>query len=423
MVRNIQKGVKKQKGWGKMKVTFDRDILNDAVTPAMSAVSSKNTIAAIEGIQIRTAGDRCILSSFDLEKGIRCEIPAQVEEEGCYIINGAKLTQIIRSMPGSITISVGKDTVAKIRSGRSEFTLHALDGEEFPTTPMLEGDWGFTIAQCELRDMISRTSYAVASNDPRPALNGLFFRIRDNKITAAASDSFRLAVSEKTVNLSESSQENKTLDLNMIVPGKTIGELMKMLRDTEEGVRILATRKHIIFFFEKEKLYFYSRLIDAQYIDYEKLIPKNATIFAEVSTSLLRESLERAALVTEDRALGQAKSHVKFHFGEDILEVSSVSANGSVFDEINIEKEGGELDIGFNCRYVLDALRAANTERIKLSLVSQLMAMVIEPAKDEECTEEKKEDGSDGAKAKKKRDTGVESESFIFLVVPIRMNS
>ena len=209
----------------------------------------------------------------------------------------------------------------------------------------------------------------------------------------------------------------------MIVPGKTIGELMKMLRDTDEGVRILATRKHIIFFFEKEKLYFYSRLIDAQYIDYEKLIPKNAAIFAEVNTSLLRESLERAALVTEDRALGQAKSHVKFHFGEDMLEVSSVSANGSVFDEICIEKEGGELDIGFNCRYVLDALRAANTERIKLSLVSQLMAMVIEPVKEEESAGEQKEDGSDGAKAKKKRDTGVESESFIFLVVPIRMNT
>ena len=122
----------RQKGWGKMKVTFDRDILNDAVTHAMSAVSSKNTIAAIEGIQLCASGERCTLNSFDLE-------------EGSCIINGAKLNQIIRSMPGSITISVGENNVAKIRSGRSEFTIHALDGEEFPTTPMLEGDWAFPL--------------------------------------------------------------------------------------------------------------------------------------------------------------------------------------------------------------------------------------------------------------------------------------
>lgn len=419
----------RQKGWGKMKVTFDRDILNDAVTHAMSAVSSKNTIAAIEGIQLCASGERCMLNSFDLEKGIRCEIPAQVEEEGSCIINGAKLNQIIRSMPGSITISVGENNVAKIRSGRSEFTIHALDGEEFPTTPMLEGDWGFSIAQCELRDMIAKTGYAVASNDPRPALNGLFFRILDNKITAAASDSFRLAICEKTVDLSKTSQESKALDLSMIVPGKTVGELMKMLKDTEENVRILATRKHVIFFFEKDNLYFYSRLIDAQYIDYEKLIPKNPVIHATVSTSLLRESLERASLVTEDRALGQAKSHVKFHFGEE-LEVSSVSANGSVFDEINIEKEGGDLDIGFNCRYVLDALRAADTERIRLSLVSQLVAMVVEPVEEKKTPGQQEESGVEGAegkekadgKGKKKRETGVEKDRFIFLVVPVRMN-
>ena len=181
-----------------MIVTFDKDILSAAVTPAMSAVSNKNTITSIEGICITAEADgTCILNSFDLEKGIRCTLTGRVEEPGSYIINGQKLNQIIRSMPEDIRIEVGDNMRARITSGKSEFTINAMPGDEFPNMPSLDGDWGFTMPQCELRDAMTKTLYAVAVNEPRPALNGIFFKIRDNRLTLVSSDSFRLAVCEK----------------------------------------------------------------------------------------------------------------------------------------------------------------------------------------------------------------------------------
>lgn len=396
-----------------MIVTFDKDSLTEAVVPAMSAVSGKNTHKEIEGIRITAQADgTCVLNSFDLEKGIRCEIHGDVEEPGSYIINGQKLSQIIRNLPGSIRISVTDGAQAKLTSGRSEFTISALPGEDFPNTPALEGDWSFRIPQCELRDAITKTLYAVASNEPRPALNGMLFRVRDNRLVLAATDSFRLAVCEKEMRLTDVSS-GAPLDLSMVIPGKTVTELLKLLTDTNTPVTVMATRKHIIFSFGW--LSFFSRLIDAEFVDYEKFMPKNPSVFVSVNTQELLGSLERAALVTEDRAAGQAKSYVKFTFEGERLEVSAVSLGGTSFDEILVDKEGGDLKIGFSCRYLLDALRACDTPYIRIAMVSHLVSIVITP--DWERLSEEEE----AALRKKREETGLISERFLHLVVPLHM--
>lgn len=396
-----------------MIVRFDKDVLTAAVTPAMSAVSGKNTITAIEGIRITAEEDgNVILNSFDLEKGMRCTLRGEVREPGSFILNGQKFSQIIRNMPDDILIEIGENTHARISSGRSEFTINAMPGEEFPNTPVLEGDWSFSMPQCELKDSITKTLYAVANNEPRPALNGVFFRIERDKITVAATDSYRLAVCEKEIKLDTGDAEN-TIESSMVVPGKTVAELYKMLSDDTSPVKIMATRKHIIFVMDN--ISFFSRLIDAEYVQYEKFIPKNPTIFASVYTAALRESLERASLVTEDKALGQAKSYVKFSFEENTLNVSAVSVNGTAFDEIPVEKEGGDIKIGFNCRYLLDALRVCDSEYIKIAMVSPLVSAVI-TADESKLTEDEIAE-----KEKKRTETGVTSEHCTHLVVPLHM--
>lgn len=391
-----------------MKVVFEKDSLTQAIAKALSAVATSGTIKAIEGIQmIAQANGDVTLNSFDLEKGIRCTIKATVKEEGSFIINAQRLSQILRVMPSPIEIDIDAAGHTKIHSGLSEYTLSALPGSDFPNTPMLEGDWGFTMQQGQLRDMIAKTIYAVANNDPRPALNGMLFRIENERIVLVSSDSFRLSICEKQLDLKKESFENKDLSLSMVVPGKTVSELYKLLADNEKPVRILATNKHIIFIFGNT--FFFSRLINTSYIEYEKFIPKNPKTFVIADRMELLESLERVALVCEEKGQGKSKGAVACKFESDgRLMLSSTSQSSSVYDEVTIEIEGESLEIGMHCRYLIDALRAADTERIRISLVSPLVSIVMEPLYRQE-----------DEKAWKKQ--GIAKESFLFLVVPVRL--
>lgn len=387
-----------------MHVVFDKEILMSAIQPAMSAVSTKSTSTAAEGIKITAQKDGdCIINSFDMDKGIICRIKGDVEIEGSYIINGQKLSQMIRNMPGSITIDVNEKCQAKITSENSRFTVSALPGDEFPNMPALEGDWGFVIEEWQLKDMLNKTLHAVAVSDPRPALNGIFFQIQNNQMTMVSSDSFRLAIAQKKTTVKNLTEGE--LNQKVIVPAKTATELMKMIGDTTDEITVLATRKHIIF--KKENLCFFSRLIDAEYIEYRKFLSKNITSTVTLKKEEFLESLERASLVTEDRSLGQAKSYVKCSFDGNVLSVSSDSTSSSIYDQITMQNSCEKMEIGFHCRYLLDALRAADTEYINISLVSPLSPILIEPVKSEEEEKEKEE-------KEKKAD-------FIFLVVPIRM--
>ncbi len=378
-----------------MKVIFQKSELIKALAPAMGSVSTKNTITAIEGIMINTDKEKCILYSYDLEKGVRIEVPAVISEEGSYIINANKLNQIIRLMPeGNITIEVDSKNIAKIYSGKAEFELHALPGSDFPNLPELSGDMGFSIKFEELKKMITKTSFAIAQNDHRPALNGAFFIIKDDRIKVVTCDGNRLAIRENTVEIENKFGEDK-LDISFIIPGKTLNELIRIAPDEEEKITLLLTRKHIVFVMGD--FIFFSRLIDNEYIDYQRFIPKSNKTFVTIDPEQFITCLERASLVTEDRTMGQTKSPVKCSYEGDLLKISSVSVSGRVYDEIQIEKEGEDLTIGYNCRYLLDALRGCDTDKIKISMSGPLMSTVLEPVDDSA------------------------SERFLLLVLPVKM--
>ena len=168
-----------------MKIIFEKNELLGAVLPMLGVVSAKNTIAAIEGIKVATEEGGCMLSAFDNEKGMVTHVGCEVIEDGEYIIGASKLSQILRVLPdGKVTIEVNERNVVKISSGISSFELHALPGSDFPVLPELRGDREFTIGQAELRDMINKVMFAVAVNDPKPMLNGVYFVIDGDTVTA-----------------------------------------------------------------------------------------------------------------------------------------------------------------------------------------------------------------------------------------------
>jgi DNA polymerase-3 subunit beta len=378
-----------------MKINFNQSTLQGAVTTAMSCISGKSTIVATEGILIDCTGDRAVIISYDLEKGIRTEIDADIEVPGSCIIDAQSFNSIIKLMPsGEITLEVNENWRAKLFSGKSEFEINAMNPREYPTLPDISNRKGFNIKQRDMKNIITQTLFAVAQNDARPTFNGALLKIKDNRITAVGCDGYRLAIREKVCELENTFGEE--LDISFIIPGRTLGEVLKLLNEPEEMVSINISRKQVIFRFDSKDTVFFSRLIEGEYIDYERIIPKNSTIFVDIDTESFERALERASIVTDESA-GKNKSAARCRFADNRLEITSVSANGKVRDEIVTGHEGGEIEIGFNCRYLLDALKASMTDKLRLSLSTPFISMIIEPVDLDE------------------------NDRFMFLVLPIKM--
>ena len=373
-----------------MKIIFNRSSISSAVAPLMCAVSGKSTLTTIEGILIEAKfPDTCIMTTFDLEKGVRITVEAKVIEEGKYIINAQKFAQTLRVMEGEeVTLTVDDKLVACIFSGRSSHKMSALIGEEFPAIPDLESDRSFIVEQGVVKKMLSQVSFAMGVNDQRAVLNGTYFEISDDSIMMVSCDSYKLAKCKTNTELvNKNTNGNAHLEYRFIVPVKTVNELTRLLGDGEEDLmQIYVTRKHIVFLIGE--ITFFSRLVDGEYIDYNRIISTSHKIKVKVDKRELISALERASLVTEERIAGSVRSHVKIDLSGDIMKISAVSSAGSTYDEINIEHDGGDLLIAFNNRYLIDSVRACGAEKICLSMSSALASMNIEPAEAQEGKEE-----------------------------------
>lgn len=379
-----------------MKIKVMKNEILDAAIPSSGFASNKNTIASTEGILFKTVSDKeCELTAYDLEKGMKTTVVCIVEEAGAAIINCQRFIQIIRAMPeGLLTIEVDEATLrARISGGKAEFELQALNAADFPDLPELRGDRGFKIRQDVLRDMLNKTQFAIASNSVKPELNGLDIKVKDGVLTCVSCDGNRLSI----VNEKEP-MENvgiSALEFDVIIPGKSVSELMRFINDTDKEMTIYVARKHVIFFIGRFILF--TRKIDAEYIDYDRFIPKAPKIFVSVDTAELLSALERALLVTEEKRQGQIPSPVICTLNEGLLTVASSSVTGRVNDVLTVKHEGESIEIGFNCRFLYDAIKVCDCEKIKLSLTSPLMSMTVE----EDCEDESK---------------------FLLLILPVRLN-
>ena len=372
-----------------MKIVFRRDVISAAVAPLMSGVSTKMTLAATEGILIEASlPNVCVMTTYDIEKGVRITIEADVIEAGAAIVSASKFNQIVRVMDGDITLTVDDRNCATIVSGRSSHTMTALPAKDFPEIPRLTSAQGFVAPQRVVRSMMAKCLYAMGVNDQRPVLNGLFFSVTGGKLHMVSCDSFKMATCATQADIYGLDADLAVEDTRFILPNKSVGELYKLLNDKDEEatVTVYTSRKNIIFVMGE--LTFFSKLIEGEYIDYNRIILRNhrITVFADRETVI--SALEHAALITEEKVAGSVRSHVRLEVQGNILKISATSGTGSSYDEVAIGHEGDDLVIAFNNRYLIDSLRACSADRIKLSMSSPLSSINIEPSDDDTDAED-----------------------------------
>ncbi len=373
-----------------MKIVFRKDVICAAVAPLMSGVSTKMILSATEGILIEASlPNVCIMTTYDIEKGVRITIEADVIEAGSAIVSASKFSQIVRVMEGGdITLTVDDRNCATIVSGRSSHTLTALPAKDFPEIPRLTSAQGFVASQKVIRSMMAKCMYAMAVgvNDQRPVLSGLFFSIKEGKLHMVSCDSFKMATCSTRADLYGLEKDLAVEDTRFILPNKSVNELYKLLNDKDEEsvVTIYMSRKNIIFVMGNT--IFFSKLIEGEYIDYNRIILRNHRITVYADREAIISALEHAALITEEKVAGSVRSHVRLEVQGNILKISATSGTGSSYDEVPIGHEGDDLVIAFNNRFLIDSLRACSADRIRISMSSPLSSINIEP--NDECTED-----------------------------------
>lgn len=371
-----------------MKIIFKRQEIMNKIAPLMSVVSGKSTISAADGILIEAnETDKCMMTAYDIEKGIKITVDAEVIEQGSYIINAQKFNQTLKVMNGDeITLTVDNKLNAVFECGKSSHKTLALKAEDFPQIPDLTSEKGFVVNQATLKKMLSKVSYAMGINEPRPVLNGCFIKTEEGMINVVACDGFKLAVCSAESDLKKLENSEKGVEFSFIVPVKSVNEIVKLLSDDEEDiVTVYMSHKNMVLAFEE--LTFFTSLIVGEFVDYNRIIIKNHKIEVVASKDALLASLEKASLITEEKIAGSVRSHVKIDVTEDLFKVSAVSSVGSIYDEFNVEHSGDDISIAFNNRFLIDSIRACRSENVKLSMSSPLMGINIEPCDEESGTE------------------------------------
>ena len=372
-----------------MKIVFRRDVICAAVAPLMSGVSTKMTLAATEGILIEASlPNTCVMTTYDIEKGVRITVEADVIEAGSAIVSASKFSQIVRVMDGGdIILTVDDRNCATVVSGRSSHTMTALPAKDFPEIPRLTAPQGFVAPQHVVRGMMAKCLYAMGVNDQRPVLNGLFFSVSGGKLHMVSCDSFKMATCATEADLYGLESDLTVEDTRFILPNKSVSELYKLLNDKDEDaiVTVYTSRKNIIFVMGE--LTFFSKLIEGEYIDYNRIIQRNHRITVYADRESVVSALEHAALITEEKVAGSVRSHVRLDVQGNVLKISATSGTGSSYDEVAIGHEGDDLMIAFNNRYLIDSLRACQADRIKISMSSALASINIEP-NDDDTTDE-----------------------------------
>lgn len=382
-----------------MKFTVHKSDFLNKLAPAMGTVSNKNTIASIEGVLMETLEGRIRISTYDMNKGVRAMVDAvDIEREGRYIINAQRLYQTIRVMPDDeLTIDINENCNCTLTCGKSSFSMFAIPGSEFPNLPELTTERGFEIDASLVKKMIGKVVHSVAEMDNRPMLCGCFFKLADDSLEMVSCDGYTLSICREKAEIEKLGRDMQG-EVSFIIPGHALGEITKILSEDEKSrVRFYLSRKHAIL--RVEDIVFFTRTIESEYIDYNRMLPKENDIFLTVDKERLLDGLERANIIAEEKIQGSGRSYVKINVEGNVLSLTSTSVNGKVYDEMDCTHEGGDLEIGFNCRYLINSVRVAEGETLKISMKGPTQAITIEPFEEDE------------------------DSSFYYMILPVRMNS
>lgn len=373
-----------KKGLILLKFQCSQTTLIEALNNVTRAVPQKSTISVLEGIKFVLDKNNLELTGYDLEMGIQTRISVDSQDFGEFVISARLFTDIIRKMD-SDTIKVEIDDKLKVTvSGdNAEYNISAVAADEYPSLPDCDTGDSFSFSQSVLKNMINQTIYAVAVDDKKPVLTGELFDIENGSFNLVAIDGYRLAIRHETIN-----SENKYY---FVVKAKALNEVSKLLKDDEKSeVQLHVSKKHIVF--EINGYMVISRLLEGDYHNYKASVPANSTTEIIIKTKELISSLERCSLLINEKM----KAPIKCVFDEGMVKITCSTPLGKFSDEIPADISGKRVEIGFNCRYLSEAVRAAESDKIKMYSNGGLAPMKIVP---------------------------LEGDAYTFLVLPVRLKT
>ena len=368
-----------------MKFSCEKALLQAAINTTSRAVSPKSSIPALEGILLEADHD-LKLTGYNLETGIRTSVPADIQSGGSLVLGARLFGEIVRKLPDDLVTFTAENYMVNIKCGMSEFNILGTDPEEFPELPTVEYQNSLNIQQNKLKSMISQTIFAVSDNESRPIHTGALFEVNDEGLTMVAVDGFRLALRREPVLAKEGSPS-----FSFVVPGAALSEVEKICGQVEEPASVTQGAKHVMF--KVGETILVSRRLEGEFLAYRQAIPRNNSIHVTGDTRALLSSIDRVSLMINEKL----KSPLHCIFDENVLKIRTKTAIGDAADQCPIDGDGGGLEIGFNNRYLMDALKAAPADRVRLELTTSVSPCVILPAEGD--------------------------ENFLYMVLPVRLKA
>jgi len=366
-----------------LKFSCEKSALVSAIAVASRTVAPKSPFTVLEGIYLR-ASQTLQLTGYNLETGITVTVPAEISQTGECVMPARLFFDIVRKLPDSeVTVTVDEKYKVSIRSGIASFTLSAESGEDYPELPEVKEEDGVSIPQEALREMIAGTIFSASENATRPIHTGCLFEVEEDSVTMVAVDGYRLALRRY--------RPEKKLDKTMkfVVPAAALREVQNILVDPDGDVEFTLGRRHITFTSCGATLV--CRILEGEFMDWRKVLKTESSVKLVASVSNLAASIERVSLVVSEKF----KSPVRCVFGNQSVDFKTATVMGTAHDTCSLAGDGKDLEIGFNCRYLLDAIKAVPASEVTLELTNGLSPIILTPV-----------DGTD---------------AFSYLVLPVRM--
>ena len=353
-----------------MRFTCEKSMLVAGLNITGRTVAQKSALSAIEGILCR-AGIGLNLTGFNMETAITYQIDAEVSDSGACILPAKLFGDIIRRLPeGPVTVVVDDNYKVSIRAGYASFTISAESADDYPELPDVGTGRSIRIPQNALKELIGGTIFAVSENQGRPIHTGVKFEVDNETISAIAVDGFRLA--RRTYH----SDEEIGRTMSFVVPAQGLKEVEKILQDTDDDAAFTLGAKHIMYQIGNATLI--CRLLEGDFLDWRKVVPTNCPVKLVANVGELASSIERVGLIVSEKY----KSPVRCVFSNQVLLLRTNTTIGAAEDQCSIAGDGKDLEIGFNVRYLADALRVIPSEEVVLELTNGLSPIVLTPVEE-----------------------------------------
>jgi len=367
-----------------MKFSCDKATLNEVVSTVQKSVSTRSNVPVLEGILIEASTDGTLkFFGNDLDLAIESQMTATVTEPGSIVINARFFGDVIRKLEDNIFyFQADQECNIKMKCGSAEFSVMGISAHEFPEIAAVEEKDSFSIPDKTLKNMIKNTIYAVCLDENKVALTGSLFEIEDGVLSVVSVDGYRLAMRKEEI---ESPCENQSF----IIPSKVLNEVMKILKDSENEVKIGISENKVQFEIENYKLI--SRLLEGEFLNYKQILPSQSKLKVTAGVKKMSDCMERAALMIANEG---TKYPVRLSIKTDKINVSCASRYGKMMDTAEAVTQGDDLEIGFNYRYMLDALKACECETVVMEFNTPHSPCIIKPEK---------------------------GDQFVYLVLPVKM--